>query len=58
MYVYLCAGTPNSTHKSTSIKMYRELSVESYECSYLTPTGNNKKSVEENFNFLIFIFYF
>ncbi len=61
MYVYLCTGTPSSTHKSTSIKMYRESSssassLESFECSYLTPTENNDISVEEIFNYLNFNF--
>jgi hypothetical protein len=51
MYVYLCTGTPNSTHKSTSIKMYRESSVESFECSYLTPKRNNRIAVEKRFSF-------
>lgn len=50
MYVYLCTGTSNSTHKSTSVKMFRESSSssssESIECSYLTPTVNDESSVE------------
>lgn len=55
MYVYLCSGTPSPTHKTTSIRMYRESSsslssIESFECSYLTPTENNENSVDENFN--------
>ena len=43
MYVYLCTGTPDSTHKSADIRMYRELSlslssIESFESSSLIPT--------------------
>jgi len=62
MYVYLCTGITSSTHKSTSIKMYRESSssassIESFECSYLTPTDNNEISVEKNFNNLYFSFF-
>ncbi len=53
MYVYLCTDTPSSTHKSTSIKMYRESSssassIESFECSYITPTEKDEISVEMN----------
>jgi len=56
MYVYLCADAPSSTHKSTSVKMYREpssSSSESIECSYLTPTVNTGISVEEKSSFSI-----
>ncbi len=59
MYVYLCASTPSTTHKSTSTKMCRESSsslssIESFECSSLTPTG----SVEVKISFYIFRFHF
>jgi hypothetical protein len=63
MYVYLCADARSSTHKSTSVKMYREpssSSSESIECSYLTPTVNTEISAEEKnffFNFNNLLFY-
>ncbi|CAF0964857.1 unnamed protein product [Rotaria sordida] len=50
MYVYLCAGNPNPIHKSTSIKLYRESSlssIESFECSYLTPTDTDDTSLRK-----------
>jgi catenin alpha len=53
MYVYLCASTSSTTHKSTSTKMYRESSsslssIESFECSSLTPTGSLRKAVVDH----------
>ncbi len=53
MYVYLCGASPSPTHKSTSIKLYRETSsspssLESFECSFLTSIGDHEISVEEN----------
>ncbi|CAF0830740.1 unnamed protein product [Adineta steineri] len=52
MYVYLCGASPTPTYRSTSIKMYRESSsspssLESFECSFLTPTGDNTKSLRK-----------
>ncbi|CAF0748466.1 unnamed protein product [Rotaria sordida] len=49
MYIYLCAGTSDPTHTSTSVKMYRESlsSSESIECSYLAPTINNEASLRK-----------
>ncbi|CAF1013786.1 unnamed protein product [Rotaria sordida] len=50
MYVYLCAGNPNPIHKSTSTKLYRESSlssIESFECSYLTPTDTDDTSLRK-----------
>jgi hypothetical protein len=64
MYVYLSGASPSPTHKSTSIKLYRETSsypssLESFECSFLTSIGDHEISVEEyfsNFNLSFFCF--
>lgn len=55
MYVYLCAATPDPTHKSTCLKMYRESSVssESIECAYLTSQNKTDTPPVEIILFLL-----
>lgn len=52
MYVYLYADTLSPIRKNTNIKLYRSSSlssIESFDCSYLTPSENDT-SVAINLN--------